>query len=369
MTLYPWAIRPWLFSADPEWIHDRSIRFAEQIGRHPLLYRALASRQPAPDPRLAVEFAGLKFSHPLGMAAGYDKSGRAVTALGAIGFSHVEIGSISADPSAGNPRPRLFRIVADRGIVVNYGLPNDGAERIAARLAHTPRLVPLGINLVNTNRGAQAPSETDDDILHDYVASAQRLRPWADYFCLNLSCPNTREGRGFFADHGRLRQLLGLFDEHNFGCPIILKVAPFLGTKELESFLEAASASRCVSGFAVNLPPGKPVGLATSGDELARMPGAVSGRPCEAVINRTLAELYRRMDRTRYRLIAAGGVFTAEDAYRKIRLGATLVQLMTGLIYEGPGLPGRIVAGLAQLLARDGLPGISAAVGLDVVRG
>ncbi len=366
MTFYRLAIRPWLFLADPEWIHDRSIRAAEWASRHPRLCAVLAERRAQPDPRLTVEWGGLRFEHPIGLAAGYDKSGRAITALGKIGFSHLEIGSISADPSAGNPKPRLFRVVADRGIVVNYGLPNDGAERIAERLAQTARSVPLGINLVNTNRGLNAPLESDDVILDDYLSSAERLRPWADYFCLNLSCPNTREGRGFFSDVARLRRLLTRFDERGFGCPIILKVAPFPGTAELEAFLEAAHASRCVTGFAVNLPPGKPAGLITPSTELAAMPGAVSGRPCEPAINRTLAELYRRMDRSRFRLIAAGGVFSAEDAYRKIRLGASLVQLMTGLIYEGPTLPGKIAAGLAQLLARDGFSQVRDAVGIDL---
>jgi dihydroorotate dehydrogenase (fumarate)/dihydroorotate dehydrogenase len=365
MNLYRLAARPWLFLADPEWIHDRSIRLAEWTGRHPRLCALLAARPARPDPRLMVEWGGLRFEHPIGLAAGYDTSGRAITALGKIGFSHLEIGSISADPSAGNPRPRLFRIIADRGIVVNYGLPNDGAERIAARLAQTPRSVPLGINLVNTNRGLNAPPESDDQILDDYLASAERLSPWADYFCLNLSCPNTREGRGFFSDVARLRRLLVRFDERGFGCPIILKVAPFPGMAELESFLEVAQAARCVTGFAVNLPPGKPGGLVTPAARLAAMPGAVSGRPCEPAINRTLAELYRRMDRRRYRLVAAGGVFSAEDAYRKIRLGASLVQLMTGLIYEGPALPGNIAAGLAQLLARDGFSQVREAVGVD----
>jgi len=368
MTFYRLAIRPWLFLADPEWIHDRSIRLAEWAGNHPRLC-SLVARPSPPDPRLAVEFGDLRFDHPIGLAAGYDKSGRAVTALGRIGFSHLEIGSISAHPSAGNARPRLFRVVADRGIVVNYGLPNDGAERIAARLAQSRRPVPLGINLVNTNRGPAAAAESDDEILGDYVASADRLRPYADYFCLNLSCPNTREGRGFFADTERLRRLLERFDERSFGCPIILKVAPFPGLAELESFLTVVEAARCVTGFAVNLPPGKPPGLVTPASRLAAMPGAVSGQPCEAAINRTLAELYRRMDRRRYRLIAAGGVFSADDAYRKIRLGATLVQLMTGLIYEGPRLPVKISEGLAHLLARDGFSQVNEAVGADVPLG
>jgi dihydroorotate dehydrogenase len=142
-------------------------------------------------------------------------------------------------------------------------------------------------------------------------------------------------------------------------------VAPFQSLAELESFLATVEPARSVTGFSVNLPPGKPAGLATSASELAAMPGAVSGPIAAAAADRTLRELYRRMDRSRYRLIGSGGVFTAEDAYRKIRLGASLVQLMTALVYEGPGIAAQINRGLAHLLERDGVQHVAQAVGVD----
>src|SRR6476659_7815417 len=151
MRVYPDLVRPLLFRADPERAHDAAVRVAELASGSRLVCRAVAAR--APDPRLAVEVAGMRFRTPLGLAAGFDKSARAVPLLAALGFGHVEVGSISAEPSTGNPRPRLFRIPQDRGIVVNYGLPNDGAIRVAERLAGLDACAPLGINIVSTHRG------------------------------------------------------------------------------------------------------------------------------------------------------------------------------------------------------------------------
>jgi dihydroorotate dehydrogenase (fumarate)/dihydroorotate dehydrogenase len=362
VTVYKRLIRPILFRTDPEWIHDYGIRAAHRMSP---LARILAPLFDFDDDRLAVDAAGLRFRHPVGLAAGFDKSGRAAPFWAALGFSHVEIGSVSAEPSAGNPRPRLFRIPEDRGIVVNYGLPNDGCRRVAERLAEVQLPVPLGINIVNTNRGQGGPCETDQAIVTDYVQSVRTLQPVGDYLSLNLSCPNTKDGRGFIHDADRLRRLLEAVEEVKPTRPVFLKVAPFPGPREIEGFLQAVESATWVRGFAINLPPGKPPGLKTSPERLANMPGAVSGRPCEAAMNQTIAELYRRMDRRRYVIIGTGGVFTAEDVYRKIRLGATLIQILTALVYEGPAIVRRICHGLAEIAHRDGHRHITDAVGAD----
>jgi dihydroorotate dehydrogenase len=355
---YRRVVRPVLFRADPEWIHERLIRQAELASSSRGLCRAVARWSASRDERLSSTVAGLSFRTPLGLAAGFDKSARAVPVLAALGFSHVEVGSISAEPSAGNPRPRLFRLPAQQGIVVNYGLPNDGAERVASRLAR-PSGAHVGVNVVNTNYGPGAPDQSDDEILGDYLRTVARLRQSADYLCLNLSCPNTRDGRGFFQDSARVRALLDMLADLGVGKPLFLKVAPFAGTSDLEKFLATVDESRFVSGFAVNLPPGKPAGV------VSRHPGAVSGKPAERAANDAIRELYRRMDKARYVIIGSGGVFTAEDAYRKIRLGASLVQLLTSLVYEGPGVVRSINRRLPDLLARDGFHHVADAVGVD----
>lgn len=366
MNLYRPLVRPLLFGADAETVHGLAIRAAELASASHWLCSAVATRNTGASERLRVDVAGLHFATPLGLAAGFDKSARAVPLLGALGFGHVEVGSISAEPSAGNPKPRLFRIPLDRGIVVNYGLPNDGAERVAARLAGLRERAPLGINIVSTNRGSSAASVSDEDVIADYLASVRRLAPVAGYLCLNLSCPNTREGRGFFHEPERLARLLQGLDATDISKPLFLKVAPFASLAELETFLATVAPARCVTGFSVNLPPGKPSGLKTPAAVLSAMPGAVSGPAAAAAADRTLRELYRRMNRSRYRLIGSGGVFTAEDAYRKIRLGATLVQLMTALIYEGPGIARTINRNLDRLLEVDGVAHVSDVVGVDV---
>lgn len=360
MNSYRYLVRPVLFRANPEWTHDTSIRLAELAGRWSVARRLLAARYVRHDPALELDVAGVRFASPLGLAAGYDKSARAYPLLSALGFSHVEVGSISAMPSAGNPRPRLFPLPDHDAIVVHYGVPNDGAARVAQRLISRPSPVPLGVNVVNTNRGPHAPPAADDAVIEDYVTTATRLAPHADYLCLNLSCPNTVHSQGFFADAGRLSLLLTRLSEPDIGVPVFLKVAPFENIAALERFLAAVDGFGIVSGFAVNLPRNAPAGVTLP----AGMSGAVSGPPVETVVNATIRELYRRMPSNRYAIIGAGGVRSAEDAYRKIRLGASLVQLLTSLIYHGPGIASQITRNLPVLLARDGVTRISEVVGV-----
>lgn len=296
----------------------------------------------------------MRFATPLGLAAGFDKSARAVPLLASLGFGHVEVGSVSADPSAGNPRPRLFRLPGERAIVVHYGVPNDGAARVAERLARPRPPVPLGVNVVSTNRGASSAAEPDEAVIGDYVESVRRLQPFADFVVLNLSCPNTRDGQAFFADRARLRALLDALAGLGVERPLFIKVAPFAGARELETFMAAIESAPFVSGLSVNLPPGNRFGL----------PGAVSGPPSRAAAERTVAELHRAAG-DRFAVIGSGGVGSAPDAYRMIRLGASLVQVYTALVYEGPGLVPRIGRDLATLLERDGFARVSDAVGVD----
>jgi dihydroorotate dehydrogenase len=363
MGIYRRIVRPILFRCDPEWVHERTIRLGRLVGDLRPLRSALAALHGVRDPRLRTEVCGLAFSNPIGLAAGYDKNGRAIPVMEALGFGHVEIGSVSADPSPGNPSPRLWRLPEDRGLCVYYGLPNEGAEAVAARLGRIERSVPLGVNIVATNRGIDARPVSEDVIVADYARSVRALHDHADYLCLNLSCPNTGTGRDHFCEPVRVRRLLDALAGLTIRRPVFLKVSPLGGVAAIEGLLDAVEGLDFVSGFSFNLPPGLPAGLRTLGASPASMRGAVAGKPVEGLINACIGELYHRMDRRRYRIIGVGGVFSAEDAYEKIRLGASLVQLMTGLIYEGPGLVRRINEGLCRLLQRDGLSHVAEAVG------
>jgi dihydroorotate dehydrogenase len=317
------------------------------------------------DRRLATTVAGISFPNPIGLAAGFDKSGTAIAALAGLGFGFVEIGSVSLDPSAGNRRPRLFRLPRDRAVVVAYGLPNDGADIVAARLDRTHLPVPLGVNLVKTNRGDGVPPESADAIIAEYVAAARWFAPRASYLMLNLSCPNTVDGRDFFADRAHLDACLAALAETSLRLPVFLKISPLGGIATIERVLAAADPHAFVSGFMFNLPPGKPETLTTPRTVWEKMPGAVSGPPAAALAETCIRETYRRMDRRRFAVLGAGGISSAEDAYARIRLGASLVQILTALVYEGPGVVARIAGGLARLLERDGIDSVSEAVGVD----
>lgn len=365
MSFYKTVVRPLLFRVDPERMHDMTVGLSKWAGKAALMRLVMLRAYAYRDPVLECEVARMHFANPVGLAAGWDKSGVAIAGAGCLGFGFYEIGSISADPSSGNPRPRIFRLPEDRALIVHYGLQNDGAETIAPRIARGPRPVPLGVNIVKTNRGIDAPPDTDDAIYDDYLRTTRLVKDHADYLVYNLSCPNTEMGRDFFAEPGGIRGLLERLQSEELRCPVFLKVSPLGGSKALDRMLKEVDGHAFVSGFMLNLPPGKQVPLETPAHQWRDLPGAISGKPVEGLINEQLSELYRLMDKKRYHIIAAGGIFSAEDAYRKIRLGASAVQLLTALVYEGPGIVARINRGLCRLLQRDGFASIADAVGED----
>jgi dihydroorotate dehydrogenase len=362
MSIYSMLLRPLAFRLDPETAHHLALAAGARLGWAAAAMRAAMS---VDDARLATDVAGLHFPTPIGLAAGFDKSGSAIPVLAGLGFGSVEIGSVSVDPSDGNPKPRLWRLPEDEAVVVHYGLPNDGARAIAERLTRLRLTVPLGINLVVTNRGPGAAALSADQIIGEYVAAAEAMAPHADYLMLNLSCPNTLDGRDFFADARHLDACLTALGETRLRLPVFLKVSPLGGIEAIERVLAAAEGRDFVSGFMFNLPPVKPEGMRTPEQAWRALPGAVSGPPAAALVDLCIRETFRRMDRKRHVLIGAGGVSTAADAYAKIRIGASLVQLLTALIYQGPGVVRTITLGLAQLLARDGVRNVADIVGVD----
>jgi dihydroorotate dehydrogenase (fumarate)/dihydroorotate dehydrogenase len=365
MNIYSKLIRPLLFQLDAEQVHDRAIQLGRFAGSIKLIRSILSSLYGFSDPRLQTNVCGVKFPNPLGLAPGWDKNGHSINLLSAMGFGYTEVGSISRNPSRGNPKPRLFRLPLDQALVVHYGLPNDGADAIAARLKRVQLSIPLGINIAKTNRGIAAPPESDDDVIADYVYSARLLKDVGDYICLNLSCPNTRNGREFFGDRQRISHLLKALTELNIRCPVFLKISPTGGIRRIEEILQAVEGVSLVSGFVFNVPPGKPNSLLTPRRCVEVMPGAVSGKPIKRQINDHICKMYGLMDRSRYKIIGSGGIFTAEDAYRKICLGSSLVQLVTGMVFEGPSVAKKINQGLLSLLERDGFDNLSEAVGTD----
>ncbi len=349
-------LRPLLFSLSAERAHELTIaamRVASAVAPLRGLLSLLYAR--TPDPRLAQDVFGMRFSTPLGLAAGLDKNGVAIDAFAALGFSHVEIGTLTAHAQPGNPKPRLFRLKADHAVINRMGFNNQGAESVGARLASrkvgpAPRGCHLGINL---GKSKVTPLER---ALDDYSASVRALAPAADYVVVNVSSPNT-PGLRDLQSESALRPLLegvrAVLDET---CPpsparkpLLLKIAPDLADAGIDAAVDVALGAGCDGLITTNTTIGRE-GLRAEAAHVASLgAGGLSGAPLRARSTAVLARVARRID-GRVPIIGVGGVDSAESAWEKLSHGASLVQIYTGLIYEGPALVARIAAGLAARL-------------------
>jgi dihydroorotate dehydrogenase len=357
-----------LFCLDAELSHRAAIATCQMVGRSALARSALEHRFGVNDPRLHTTVAGIEFSGPVGLAAGFDKNAQAMAVMSRLGFGFVEIGSVSEHPSAGNPgSPRVWRLEADEGLRIHYGCPNDGAAIIAPRVCSNKIPIPLGVNLVETNTGVMTSAE---HAAEELCVALRRFVGIADYIALNLNCPNMpRGGCGLFDDPDSLRLLLRACAEVDGLPPIFLKITP-LGDPEdprvIDLILDAVDPFAFVKGFILNIPNRAPyTTLRTPAAELDRSRGGITGPSLRQPTNAAIRSWYGRIDRTRHVLIGVGGISSAQDAYDTIRLGASLAQLYTALVYKGPGLIKRINDGLCRLLERDGLHNIGEAVGVD----
>ncbi|MBU2379478.1 MAG: quinone-dependent dihydroorotate dehydrogenase [Alphaproteobacteria bacterium] len=326
---------------DPETAHGLAIQALRTV---PLP----AAR--ADDPILATRFAGLDLSNPIGLAAGLDKNAEALNGLSRLGFGFVECGSVTPRPQAGNPRPRLFRLSQDRAIINRMGFNNAGLEAFAAHLSRRPNSAVVGANL-------GANKETEDRAA-DYVAGLTRLSGLADYFTVNISSPNTP---GLRALQGRdaLDDLLGRIAEARTDtAPVFLKIAPDLTPAEIAMIVEAALAHRIDALIVSNTTLDRPDSLISPDRGEA---GGLSGAP---LADKALAALAAAAEAAsgRLPLIGVGGIASGLDAYRRLRAGACAVQIYSALIYEGPGLVGRIKRDLAARLRADGFSSVSEAV-------
>jgi len=326
------------------------------------LARGLGPRRPATsDPRLRSVFCGRTIPVPVGVSAGFDKNALAIGGVFALGTGFVEVGGITPRPQAGNPRPRLFRLSADRAAINRMGFNNDGLETVAQRLeawrAGSANDLPVGVNL--------AANADSDDPAHDFEMLVSRLAPLADFLTVDISCPNTANGQ-MFLDPDRLRDLLarlnGVRDAASGKRPAMLvKLAPDIDNKALDILLEIIIAAS-VDGITVsNTTVARPETL-LSPESAER--GGLSGRPLFERSTAMLHHVYRQTGGA-VPLVGVGGIGSGADAYAKIRAGASVVQLYTALIFEGPGLIGRIARDLSALLARDGFASVTDAIGAD----
>jgi dihydroorotate dehydrogenase len=350
--LYRSVLKPALFQLDPEEVHNRFVNIGAMLGTGSVgqvLTRTFFAYE---HPMLHTTVAGIHFNNPVGLAAGFDKNAHMTDIIPDVGFGFMEVGSITGKPCAGNPRPRLWRIPALQSIQVYYGLPSDGADAISEQMRNRSFRIPVGISAARTN-----DKTTVDTIagIADYVHVVERFRGIGDYLAINISCPNTFCGETF-AEPELLDQLLVAIDPIA-DKPVFVKLAVDLSPEQLDAVLDVCAKHR-VDGFVCS-------NLSKNNTE-SNLPGqgGISGKPVQKGSDEQIAHIYRRTQ-GKYAIIGVGGIFNTEDAYRKIRRGASLVQLMTGMIYEGPQLIGQINHDLVRMLQRDGFSSVSQAVGVD----
>lgn len=362
--LYRSLLRPLLFRLPPETAHEVAVKLYGSALRLPAVRGFVAERHRR-DRFGVLERFGLRFANPVGLAAGFDKTGADAHLLAALGFGFIEVGTATRRAQEGNPRPRLFRLPQDAALVNRLGFNNPGAERLAANLAARPPECVVGVNI---GKSRVVPVE---DATEDYVASLELVYDAADYIAVNVSSPNTPGLRALQrADH--LRELLCALQRRNRELarergkearPLLVKIAPDLDAGELETIAAVAIEIDLAGIIATNTTIARPADLRTAPEHVALLgAGGLSGRPLRRRSTEVVRALYR-LTRGELPIVGVGGVFTADDAWEKITRGAALVQIWTGLIYEGAGVARRINDGLAERLAREGLPNLDAAVG------
>jgi dihydroorotate dehydrogenase len=340
MALYP-LVRPLAFALDAERAHRLTIRALK------LVPPGLPPRQ---DPVLAIRVAGLDFPNPVGLAAGFDKDAEVHGQMLGFGFGFVEVGTLTPRPQPGNPRPRLFRLAEDRAVINRMGFNNGGLEPAKARLERR-------LGLVGVNIGANKDSA---DRVADYAHAVREMAPAADYLTVNISSPNT-PGLRNLQDEGALRELLAAVREAGQGKrPVFLKVAPDLEGEAVDSVARAAIEGGLDALIIGNTTVSRPPLRSRHRGEA----GGLSGAPLKELALRRLKD-FRSATGGAMTLIAAGGIENGVDAYARIRAGASLVQLYTALVYQGPGAARAIASELRSLLERDGFVTVAEAVGID----
>jgi dihydroorotate dehydrogenase len=344
MSIYA-LVRPAIYLLDAERAHRLSLfglKFAPAINFS------------TADPMLATTVAGLAFSNPIGLAAGYDKDAEVPNQLLRFGFGFVEVGTLTPKPQAGNPKPRLYRLVEDEAVINRMGFNNGGQAAALRRLTQ----VKAKGGVIGVNVGANKDSA---DRIADYVAGVRAMEACTSYLTINISSPNT-PGLRALQDKGALADLLdGVASARSAnGPPVFLKVAPDLEPQDVEDIATLAIAKKIDALIVSNTTISRPALQSRHAHEA----GGLSGAPLRALAQQKLIA-FRRATGGTLPLIGVGGISSAEDAYARIRAGASLIQLYSALVYHGPGLAKTINAGLKALLVRDGFTSISDAVGVD----
>ncbi|GAB1543311.1 quinone-dependent dihydroorotate dehydrogenase [Scytonema sp. NUACC21] len=373
MDIYKDAIRPLLFTlakTDPEWLHQRTIRSLSWLGkarvRPPASWidELLVQLFCLCDKRLEQDLFGLKFPNPIGLAAGFDKDGAAVPIWSSFGFGFAELGTVTFHKQSGNPPPRLFRLPLDKAALNRMGFNNNGAEEMARRLAEIQqefRSIPIGLNL------GKSKITTLEDAAQDYRNSFHLLKDYGDYFVVNVSSPNT-PGLRSLQDAAMLSSILDTLQQENSQQkPIFVKIAPDLEWQAITDIISLAKTYQLAGIIATNTTISrdglKTQVIASTGKSPQDEAGGISGAPLRERSTEVIRFIWQQTA-GQIPIIGVGGIFTPEDAWEKITAGASLIQVYTGWIYEGPAMVSRILRGLLSKLEQTGLNSISEVVGI-----
>jgi dihydroorotate dehydrogenase len=346
MGVYP-LLRPLIFAIDGERAHRLTIG----------ALKLLPPARTAPPATLPIRVAGIDFPNPVGLAAGFDKDGEVYGQILRLGFGFAEVGTLTPLPQAGNPRPRLFRLAEDRAVINRMGFNNRGQADGKRRLEHRDRKR----GIVGINIGANKDSASGDAAIADYALGVRQMGPLADYLTVNISSPNTPGLRALQDKEALAGLLAAVMDARGSGGPpIFLKVAPDLESADVDAITSAAIEHRIDALIVANTTTSRPALRSRH----ASQSGGLSGAPLAPMALQRLKD-FRSATGGALPLIAAGGIQSGSDAYARIRAGASLVQIYSALVYEGPGLARRIVGELHACLRADGFAGVAEAVGAD----
>lgn len=344
------------FSKDPEEVHDHMSRVGKTLGKNPITRFLTKLAFSYSNPMLEQDILGIHFKNPIGLAAGFDKNAELTDIIPEVGFGFEEVGSITGEANEGNPKPRLWRAKKSKSLLVYYGLKNDGCEAISKRLENMKFKFPIGISIAKTN--CEDTVETQAGIA-DYVKAYKAFEKIGDYYTINISCPNAFGGQPF-TDAPRLKLLLQDISKEKKTKPIFIKLSPDLSFEEVDAIIELAKDFKIDGFICSNLTKNRNNPKLI--DEGMNEKGGFSGKVQEDLSNSQISFIRKKVGNDLV-IIGVGGVFTAEDAYRKIKLGANLIQMITGMIFEGPQTISTINLGLVNLLQKDGYKNICEAVG------
>lgn len=356
---YKYIFKPIAFRLDPEFVHNRVMALGVFLSKFKVTQNIVRSLFAYKHSSLEQSLLGIKFKNPIGLAAGFDKNAELGNLLEAVGFGFAELGSITGEHSLGNQGKRLWRLPKSQSLLVYYGLKNDGAVAIANRIRNLKFSLPVGISVAKTNSPSTITTEAG---INDYLKAYKEFANIGAYTTINISCPNAFGGQPF-TDPESLDSLLAEIDKVETRKPVFIKLSPDLDFSGVDALLDVIGNHKVAGIICSNLTKNRE-NLAIKDLNIPEV-GGMSGKVVEDLSNKLIAYVYKKTN-GRYVIVGCGGVFSGEDAYKKIRLGASLIQLITGMVYMGPQLIGQINKELVLLLKRDGFGSISEAIGVDI---